>query len=83
MFPTAMPPSKSFPNSSEFSQPAYYTSSEIARRPLDTKWLEGSENTVKATVVELKRLLNMELHDSIEFSQSLTEAVFPDYNLPI
>lgn len=78
-----MPPSKSFPNSSEVSQPAYYTSSEIARRPLDTKWLEGSENTVKATVVELKRLLNMELHDSIEFSQSLTEAVFPDYNLPI
>jgi hypothetical protein len=39
-------------------------------------------NTVKETVVELKRLLNMELHDSIEFSQGLAEAVFPDYNLP-
>jgi hypothetical protein len=25
----------------------------------------------------------MELRNSIEFSQSLTEAVFPDHNLPI
>jgi hypothetical protein len=50
---------------------------------LDTKWLEGSGNTVKATVAELKKLLNMELRNSVEFSQSLTEAVFPDHNLPI
>lgn len=50
--------------------------------PLDTKWLEGSTNTVRETVVELKMLLNMELHDNIEFSQGLAEVVFPDYNLP-
>jgi hypothetical protein len=50
---------------------------------LDTKWLEGSGNTIKETVVELKRLLNMELCDSIELSQSLAEVVFPDENLPI
>ena len=68
---------------SEASQPAYYTSSEITQRPLDTKWLEGSENTVRETVAELKRLLNMELRNSIEFSQSLVEAVFPDDNLPL
>jgi Fungal protein kinase len=82
-FVTTMAPSESLPNSSEVSQPAYYTSSEIARRPLDTKWLEGSENTVKTTVVELKRLLNMELHNSIECNESLAKAVFPDHNLPI
>lgn len=75
-------PSIPLPTSSESSRPAYYTSSEIKRRPLNSKWLEGSGNTVKETVVELKRLLNMELHDSIELSQNLAEAVFPDQNLP-
>ena len=75
-------PSALLPTSSDDSQPAYYSSSGITRRPLDTKWLEGSANTVRETVVELKRLLNMELRDSIEFSQGLAEAVFPDYNLP-
>jgi len=48
-----------------------------------TKWLEGSENAVKETVAELKRLLQVELHNSIEPKQSLTEAIFPDDNLPI
>jgi len=33
-------------------------------------------NTVKETVVELKRLLNMELHDSIEFSKDLQKLFF-------
>jgi Fungal protein kinase len=76
-------PSIPLPTSSESSRPAYYTSSEITRRrPLNSKWLEGSGNTVKETVVELKRLLNMELHDSIKLSQNLAEAIFPDQNLP-
>ena len=70
-------------HSPDTSEPAYHTSSEISQRPLDTKWLEGSGNTVRATVAELKKLLNMELHNSLELSQSLAEAVFPDHNLPI
>jgi hypothetical protein len=50
---------------------------------LNTKLLEGSEDAAKTTVAELKRLLNMELRDSIEFNESLVETVFPDHNLPI
>src|ERR1700720_3425625 len=75
-------PSRPLPTSSEESKPAYYLSSGITRCPLDTKGLEGSTNTVRETVVELKRLFNNQLRDSIEFSQGLAEAVFPDYNLP-
>ena len=78
-----MLPSNLLPNSSEISQPVYYTLSKIAQQPLDTKWLEGSENMIKVTVVELKRLLNMELQDSIKSSQSLTETIFPYHSLPI
>jgi hypothetical protein len=40
------------------------------------KWLEGLGDTVKETVVELKRLLNMELHNSIELSQDLQKPFF-------
>ena len=64
-------------HSSDICKPVYYMSSKIAWQPLDTKWLEGSGNIVKVMVAELKKLLNMELHNSVEFSQSLTEAVFP------